>query len=265
MPFRQQLLSLSEYAPDYPTLKTIPKETMMASSQNQTISIEIIGYISSCFKEKFATPRQPGLAPSATARLILVEPFNRREMVRGLETFSHIWVQFLFHQVVGDGWKTTVRPPRLGGSERKGVWATRSPHRPNHIGLSAVTLEGIDVRNGVELVLSGVDLLDRTPVIDIKPYLPVSDRPEGVTDGWSERLFAPLDVCFTPAARDFCSAYRRRTGDDLATLITEVLHADPRPASQRATRKEFGMLLWDVNVRWSVDGVRCVVTGCEQV
>jgi len=238
----------------------------MEHPSNQTVSIEIIGYISSCFKEKFATPRQPGLAPSARARLTLVEPFNRREMIRGLETFSHVWVQFIFHQVVADGWKTTVRPPRLGGSERKGVLATRSPHRPNHIGLSAVKLEDIDLSDGVALILSGVDLLDGTPVIDIKPYLPISDCPEGATEGWSDSAFAALHVRFTESADDFCRDYRRRTGNDLGKLISEVIRTDPRPASQRITRKEFGMLLWDVNVRWRMeDDTVCVVVGCEQI
>ena len=236
----------------------------MQLPQTQNISIEIIGYISSCFKEKFATPRQPGLAPSAGARLKLIEPFNREEMIRGLETFSHIWVQFIFHQVVADGWKTTVRPPRLGGTERKGVWATRSPHRPNFIGLSVVKLEDIDLRDGVELVISGVDLLDNTPVIDIKPYLPTSDSPGDATEGWSAGTFANLDVCFSKEAADFCAGYELRTDIPLQSLIIEVLRVDPRPASQRDKKKEFGMLLGDVNVSWQMEGEACVVLYCEQ-
>lgn len=236
----------------------------MELSQNQNISIEIIGSISSCFREKFATPRQPGLAPSASARLKMIEPFNREEMVRGLETFSHIWIQFIFHHVVADGWKTTVRPPRLGGTERKGIWATRSPHRPNFIGLSAVKLEGIDLRDGVELILSGVDLLDGTPVIDIKPYLPTSDSPRDAAEGWSGDTFATLDVRFSSEALDFCTGYEQRTGATLTSLISEVLRADPRPASQRSNRKDFGMLLWDVNVRWRMEDNVCLVLYCEQ-
>lgn len=237
----------------------------MEIPQTQNFSIEIIGYISSCFKEKFATPRQPGLAPSAEARLKLIEPFNREEMIRGLGTFSHIWLQFIFHCVVADGWKTTVRPPRLGGTERKGVWATRSPHRPNFIGLSVVTLEDIDVRDGVELILSGVDLLDQTPVIDIKPYLPTSDCPGDATEGWSKETFVTLDVRFTAEARAFCMGYEHNTGFPLKSLILEVLRADPRPASQRGSRKEFGMLLRDVNVRWRVEDDVCMVRSCKQM
>lgn len=237
---------------------------MMELPQTHNISIEIIGYVSSCFSEKFAIPRQPGLAPSASARLKLIEPFNREEMVRGLETFSHIWIQFIFHDVVSDGWKATVRPPRLGGSERKGVWSTRSPHRPNFVGLSVVRLEEIDVSDGVDLVLSGIDLLDGTPVIDIKPYLPASDCVPDATEGWSAGTFATLDIQFSSAAIEFCKNYEERTGTPLQSLITQVLRVDPRPASQRNNRKEFGMLLWEVNIRWRVDEDVCTVLSCEQ-
>ena len=232
---------------------------------SQTTKIEVIGHISSCFTEKFAIPRQPGLAPSACARLKLAEPFNRPEMVRGLETFSHIWLLFMFHDAVEEGWKATVRPPRLGGRVRKGIWATRSPHRPNFIGLSVVKLEDTDLSDGVELLLSGVDLLDGTPVIDIKPYLPDSDCPAGAAGGWSGEAFAALEVRFSPQAREFCSAYERNTGSPLATLISEVLRADPRPASQRSRREEFGMLLYDVNVRWRMEEGGCVVQSCEWI
>ncbi|MBE0584885.1 MAG: tRNA (N6-threonylcarbamoyladenosine(37)-N6)-methyltransferase TrmO, partial [Desulfofustis sp.] len=130
----------------------------------------IIGIIRSCYRQKFGIPRQAGLTPSASAELQLVRPFARREMIQGLEQFSHLWLLFLFHGVVGDGWQATVRPPRLGGRKRIGVFATRSPHRPNHIGLSAVRLLGIESDgDGVTLALGGVDLLDGTPVLDIKP------------------------------------------------------------------------------------------------
>jgi len=236
----------------------------MELPQTANISIEIIGYVTSCFTEKFAVPRQPGLTPSASARLRMVPPFNRKEMVRGLETFSHIWVQFLFHAASAEGWKPTVRPPRLGGTARRGVWATRSPHRPNFIGLSAVRLVEVDVSEGVELVLGGIDLLDGTPVIDIKPYLPESDRMEGASDGWSAEPFAELVVQFSAEAADFCRTYEQSTGSPLCSLITEVLQTDPRPASQRNRREEFGMLLWDVNVRWRTEGDVCRVLYCER-
>ena len=229
------------------------------------VPIEVIGYINSCFSEKFGTPRQSGLAPSAEARLKLVEPFNRREMVRGLEEFSHVWIQFLFHQVRTEGWKTTVRPPRLGGNERKGIWATRSPHRPNFIGLSAVRLERIDFDNGVELFLAGVDLLDGTPVIDIKPYLVSSDSIDEASEGRASGDFEKLEIEFLPPAVEFCSAYEHETGVPLQKLITEILREDPRPPSQREKKEKFGMRLYDINVRWQVSAACCRVSSCEKV
>ncbi len=223
-----------------------------------------IGFISSCFKEKFGTPRQPGLAPSAAARLQLIEPFNKREMVRGLETFSHVWLQFVFHEALRDGWKTTVRPPRLSGSERKGVFATRSPHRPNFIGLSAVRLDGIDFSDGVALELSGVDLLDKTPVLDIKPYLRYTDCLTAAGGGWFSRDFSEMKVVFAKSAAQFCKDYQNATGRRLPSLIREVLRQDPRPAAQRDKKPKFAMLLYDVNIEWQVtDGV-CRVLSCSR-
>ena len=230
-----------------------------------SVEIEIIGYVNSCFTEKFGTPRQSGLVPSAEARLRLIEPFNRREMVRGLEDFSHIWIHFLFHQAADDGWKTTVRPPRLGGNERIGVWATRSPHRPNFMGLSVVKLKGIDFADGVDLVITGVDILDGTPVVDIKPYLLSSDSVEKATEGWAVKEFASLEVVFLPLAAKFCVEYEAETGVPLYQLINEILREDPRPASQREKKDTYGMRLYDVNVRWHVSGPACRVLGCERL
>jgi tRNA-Thr(GGU) m(6)t(6)A37 methyltransferase TsaA len=228
------------------------------------VMIEIIGYVSSCFKEKFGTPRQCGLVPAAEARLKLVAPFNRRETVRGLEDFSHIWINFLFHQARGDGWKTTVRPPRLGGDRRMGVWATRSPHRPNFMGLSVVELKAIDFSNGVELVVAGVDFLDGTPVLDIKPYLPSSDSIRDATEGWAGQECGALEVGFSAAATHFCTQYEAETGVPLYQLISEILKEDPRPASQKDKKKTYGMRLCNVNVRWRVSGSVCLVLGCEK-
>jgi len=228
------------------------------------VSLEIIGYMSTCFREKFGTPRQCGLVPSAEGRLRLVEPYCRRETVRGLEEFSHLWLVFLFHEAVSEGWQWTVRPPRLGGRRRLGVFATRSPHRPNHIGLSAVRLLGIETGGGgVTLKLGGVDLLDGTPVLDVKPYLPYSDRLGEATSGWTDTDRAEIPVIFTPAAASFAADYRQRTGRSLLPLIEEVLRQDPRPASQRGRRTRFAMTLWDVNIRWQVTKTCFLVDCCE--
>ncbi len=218
--------------------------------------IEPIGIISSCFPEKFGIPRQPGLAAHASAVIDFYPPFNRLEMMRGLEEFSHIWVHFLFHQAQEEGWRPTVRPPRLGGQQRCGIFACRSPHRPNHIGLSVVQLLGIEKgKDGPRLHLGGVDFLDKTPVFDIKPYLPYSDIIPDATaaeftaikeSGVSEK------VVFSTAAAQFCQEYETRNGRPLQALIEELIITDPRPRSQKKKRA-FGMRLWDVNIRWKIE------------
>lgn len=220
----------------------------------QAMTIQPIGILHSCFTEKFGIPRQPGMVSAATARLQLLSPYNREEMVRGLEQFSHLWVHFLFHQTVAEGWKPTVRPPWLGGQKRVGVFASRSPHRPNHLGLSAVKLEAIvRAKSSLFLDLSGVDFLDQTPVFDIKPYIPYSDCLEFASCGFAHGRQPDVPIIFTADALAFCLRYQKETGRNLEQLIREMLRHDPRPASQKKTRSLFGMLLWDVNVRWSVE------------
>lgn len=222
-----------------------------------------IGIIHSCFKEKFGIPRQPGLVTEAKATLELLPPYNRAEAVRGLEEFSHIWVTFVFHACLTAEWKPTVRPPRLGGNKRLGVFATRSTHRPNPIGLSVVKLDNISLENGkVVLNLSGVDLLDGTPVLDIKPYLPYADMVDDATGG-----FAPdapqikFDVQFSEQARQLC--HQIKTAEiDLQTLIAQLLSHDPRPAyyGEDEARKRFGMRLLDYDVKWEIEGMNALVT-----
>lgn len=135
-----------------------------------------IGLIESCFKQKFSIPRQPGLVPQATATLVLSPEFSSEEIVRGLESYSHIWIIFVFHKSQISKNKNTVRPPRLGGEKRMGVFATRSNYRPNPIGQSVVKLESVKIKNNQTLIkVSGGDFLDGTPVLDIKPYIPYAD------------------------------------------------------------------------------------------
>jgi len=229
-----------------------------------TFEIESIGLIHSCFKEKFGIPRQPGMVPAATAVLELFPPFDREEVTRGLEQFSHIWIHFQFHGVIEDGWKPTVRPPWLGGSKRVGVLATRSPHRPNHLGLSVVRLQSVDRNKGkVLLQLSGVDLLDGTPVVDIKPYVPYSDIISSAECGFARGEVPEVKVTFLPQVISFCESYGRKTGRKILPLIEQMVAQDPRPAKQKAVKSGFGMLLWDVNVRWTVCDEGFVVESCE--
>lgn len=161
-----------------------------------THSVSPIGYIRSCFMEKFAIPRQPLLAPAARGTLELLPPFDQAEALEGLEQVSHVWLLFLFHQALEDKPRLKVRPPRLGGNRSLGVFATRATHRPNGIGQSVVRLEGFEAGR---LWLSGIDLLDGTPVLDIKPYAPYADAvadarngiadapPPGIAVEWSEQ------------------------------------------------------------------------------
>jgi len=230
------------------------------------VQITPIGTIHSCFTEKFGIPRQPGMIQSATARLELFPPFNREEMVRGLEQFSHIWVHFLFHQTVEEGWKPTVRPPWLGGRKRVGVFASRSPHRPNHMGLSVVRLDGVVVEKGIHfLELSGVDFLDQTPVLDIKPYIPYSDCIQSASCGYAHGERPVVQVVFSENAETFCTGYRKKTGRDIRRLIEDMIRHDPRPASQKGNKSSFGMLLWNVNIRWKAEEDSFYIESCEEV
>lgn len=212
-----------------------------------------VGIIRSCFKEKFGIPRQPGLVPAARARLELLPPFNRAEALRGLEEFSHLWLLFVFHASPDTPNQTTVRPPRLGGNRRLGVFATRSTHRPNPIGLSVVELLGIAEHQGQwRLELQGADLLDGTPVLDIKPYLPYADALPDAHGGFADCAPEPtLRVDFTPEALVRC---RELAGErpGLHALIEQILQYDPRPAYRKGQEVEriYGLRLFDLDVRW---------------
>ncbi len=167
-----------------------------------------IGVIRSPYKEKFAVPRQPGLVKHGGGELHLVAPYNQADAVRGLESFSHLWILFVFHQTMEGGWRPTVRPPRLGGNARMGVFATRSTFRPNPIGMSLVELEGIRCqKDQVILELGSLDLVDGTPVVDIKPYLPFAEAlpdasasyaQQGAAGGYERQLYAGNRRTVTP-------------------------------------------------------------------
>ena len=165
-----------------------------------------IGIIHSCFTEKFGIPRQSGLVSEAPAEVEIVAPYNREEAFRGLETFSHIWILFVFHGLKAKNWKPCVRPPRLGGNQRIGVFATRSGFRPNRIGLSSVALMNITYENSrITLSVKGGDFLDQTPVLDIKPYLPYADIIPSAVGGFAaEAPPSTTAIEFSPQARATC-------------------------------------------------------------
>lgn len=212
-------------------------------------SLDSLGIIHSCYQEKFAVPRQPGLAPAARATLELLPPYNQPECVEGLEGFSHLWLTFLFHQNLEQGWKPRVRPPRLGGNQKIGVFASRSTFRPNSLGLSVVKLESIELQQGVKLHLSGVDLVDGTPIVDIKPYLPWADSLPDATASWAPEPPPLLSVVFDATAEQQLAHHTE--GVWLRQLITEVLAQDPRPAYQKNDpQRVYGVKLAGCNVRF---------------
>jgi tRNA-Thr(GGU) m(6)t(6)A37 methyltransferase TsaA len=230
-----------------------------------------IGIIHSCFKEKFGIPRQPGLAPLACAQLELLPPYNDRDALDGLEACSHIWVQFVFHANKRDQWKPKVKPPRLGGNKSLGVFATRSPTRPAPIGLSVVRLEGIEESEGkLFLNLSGVDLLDGTPVLDIKPYVPYVDLVPEAINSFAAAAPGLTPVKFSNDTAAFCNDYRQKHSIDLTNLIRQILQQDPRPQYQEPeSERIYGMKLLDVDVQWhyphSDSGKHILVNGIHPV
>ena len=211
-------------------------------------SVSPIGFVRSCFKEKFAIPRQPQLAPAARGVLELVAPFNTGEAVQGLEQVSHVWLLFLFHQALEDKPRLKVRPPRLGGNKSVGVFASRATHRPNGIGQSVVKLDKVDPDR---LWLSGIDLLDGTPVLDIKPYVPYADSVAGACNRIADAAPQLIEVQWLDDALSQARSHGLRLGEPLIALIEQCLAQDPRPAYQTPpSERHYGARLWDVDVRW---------------
>lgn len=221
-----------------------------------------IGIVHSPFKEKFGVPRQPGIASAARATLELLPPYDRDEALEGLSGFSHVWIVFVFHATAAQGWQPSVRPPRLGGNTRVGVFASRSMFRPNPIGLSVVELEGYGREDGkLVLRLKGADLIDGTPVLDIKPYVPYADSIPQARGGFADAMpESPLQVRFTPEAEAQLRA-RELLHPQLRELIVQVLGADPRPAyrGQGNDLREYGMRLLDFDLHWRIEGDSAVV------
>lgn len=212
-----------------------------------------IGVIRSPYREKFGIPRQPGLVTVARATLSLLPAYAQPEAVRGLEGFSHVWLLFVFHATQQQGWQPTVRPPRLGGNAKVGVFASRSTFRPNPLGLSVGELLEIRTTGGqVELELGGLDLLNGTPVLDIKPYLPYADALPHARAGFAPTPPSILPVRFTPLAAQQCAAWQATLGVEVRLLVEQVLAQDPRPAYQQGevSARVYGMRLYDFDVRW---------------
>ncbi len=217
--------------------------------------VSVIARIHSDFPEKFGIPRQSGLVPELRARVVFEPEFRKADALRGIEGFSHLWLIWRFSAAAREDWSPTVRPPRLGGNERIGVFATRSPFRPNPIGLSCVKLEAVE-REGADapaLLVSGADLMDGTPIYDIKPYLPYADVQSDARGG-----FAPSPA--ETVAVDFPDALLSRVPEAKRAALIGVLAQDPRPRYQHDAERVYGMSFGATEVRFRVsDGVLTVV------
>lgn len=229
---------------------------------------QAIATIHTPFQQKFAIPRQPNLVPEAEGRIVFASDFADSNSLRALDDFSHLWLLFVFHEVADRGWTPTVQPPRLGGKQRVGVFASRSPFRPNPIGMSVVRNLGYQNKLGqLELRVGGVDLLDNTPILDIKPYLPYADAIPEASSGFAEQ--APghnRPLMFSTAAKESLSALADE-GAALRALILSVLRQDPRPAWRvtEKDQKQYGMNLDGYNIKWRLEDEGIVISAIEPI
>ena len=223
--------------------------------------MKIIAHIHNDFPTKFGVPRQSGLVPQARSMIVFEEAYRVPEALRGLEGYSHLWLIWEFHQAKREDWSPTVRPPRLGGNTRMGVFATRSPFRPNPIGLSCVKLEEIkkDEKWGTVLLVSGADLMDGTPIFDIKPYLPYADcRPEATGGFAHEVLSHALQVHFPEELLALVPP-------DQQDALIAVLSQDPRPGYQRDPSRIYGFPFGKMEIRFTVEENQLTVCQVEEI
>lgn len=224
-------------------------------------SLKVIARIHSDFPEKFGVPRQSGMVPQLEASVVFEPEYRSPEAIRGLEGFSHIWLIWGFSEVRNAEWSPTVRPPRLGGNQRVGVFATRSPYRPNPLGLSAVRLLGIERHHefGYTLRVAGADLVEGTPIYDIKPYIPLADMVPDATEGFvGEHVQRLLDVVVPEELESLIPDGKR-------AALVGVLSQDPRPQYQDDPERMYGLSFAGVNVRFVVEGERLRVTVIESM
>lgn len=223
-----------------------------------------IGHLRSPFSDKFGIPRQPRLATAARARLHILPPYDREEAFADLEGFSHLWLVFVFHQdCLETEWQPMVRPPRLGGRKKVGVFASRSPYRPNPIGISAVEYLGMRRdRCGLHLEVGGADLLDGTPVLDIKPYVPYADSIPDASRGFASLPDTRWPVVFSAEAAQALDRADPDGALHLRCLIEQLISLDPRPGymDRYPERDQFAMRLHDFDIQWRIaDGQATVM------
>ena len=228
----------------------------MNQPSNEAMTLKVIAHIHTAFPTKFGIPRQSGLVDSLRGEIVFTPEYRSPDAVRGLEDFSHIWLVWQFSGAVRDSWSPTVRPPRLGGNTRMGVFATRSPFRPNPLGLSSVKLEAIEVRPevGPVLIVRGADLMDGTPIYDIKPYIPYADCHPEATEGFTGQVeMQALTVEIPPELLARFPVEKR-------DALVGVLAQDPRPRYQTDASRVYGLEFGGYEVKFTVAGQKLTVT-----
>lgn len=223
--------------------------------------MKIIARIHNDFKEKFGIPRQSGLSGELKSRIVFEGEYRNPDALRGIDGYSHLWLIWQFSEAIREDWSPTVRPPRLGGNKRMGVFATRSPFRPNPIGLSSVRLEKIEITKdeGTVLIVSGADLLDGTPIYDIKPYVAYSDCHTDAVSGFADPVREyHLNVVF-------CKELLSKIDVSKQKALIQILEQDPRPSYQNDPKREYGFRFADYEIFFKVDGETLTVTHVEVV
>lgn len=219
--------------------------------------MKVIAHIHSDFPTKFGIPRQSGLVESLKAKIVFEPEYRNSDALRGMEEYSHLWLIWEFSEAKRDTWSPTVRPPRLGGNKRMGVFATRSPYRPNPIGLSCVKLEAIDfaTENGPAIIVSGADLLDGTPIYDIKPYLPFADSRPDAIGGFADTVKG--DQLQVQCSEEMMLQIPRQHRQ----AVIDILAQDPRPHYQQDPTRIYGMEYANMEIKFRVEDTTLVV--CE--
>lgn len=232
---------------------------------NEPANLKAIGFVESPYKEKFAVPRQANLVPSARGKIHFYEHFSRPEYFTGIEQFSHLWLLFRFH-LSGTNPRSTVRPPRLGGNQKIGIFASRSPFRVNNLGLSCVKLDQVVQQDHkISLAISGLDLVDATPIYDIKPYLPYTDhQADAFANLAPQAPGAVLEVIFC-GSLDKQMIVCEQIYPGYKSFLKQVLSQDPRPAYQRDPERVYGVALVNWNVRFKVIDTRLTVLKIEDL
>ena len=231
----------------------------MGGSMQDSYDFRVIAHIETDFKEKFGIPRQSGRTPGSYGRIVFTPEYRVPESLRGITEYSHLWLLFVFSESVRNRFSPTVRPPRLGGNRRVGVFATRSPFRPNPIGLSSVKLVAVqkNKQDGLVLIVEGADLLDGTPIIDIKPYLPYTDSHPDAVSGFAE---AALDHRLSVSIEDACL---NKLPKEKQPALLALLSDDPRPSYQRDEDRIYGLRFAEYEIRFRVSEDTLTVLSIE--